>query len=133
MEHIKPYLPPARGGPPGQTSMDNLGPLSRHPHRVKTHGRWTLTQTGPGAYEWRTPHGYRFAVDHHGTRPLGKAGPEQRRAPQQTSAPPADHETTRTADHRTRESAHVTRLAELIDRALPLNALRGRVTEAANG
>ncbi|HLN77500.1 MAG TPA: hypothetical protein VK204_10690, partial [Nocardioidaceae bacterium] len=87
MEHITPYLPPARGGPPGQTSMDNLGPLSRHPHRVKTHGRWTLTQTGPGSYEWRTPHGYRFAVDQHGTHALGKADPEQARATTGQCAP----------------------------------------------
>ena len=77
MEHVIPYVPLADGGPPGQTSPDNLAPLSRFPHRVKTHGAWTLRQTGPGAYEWRSPHGYRFAVDQHGTRPLGKDHPVQ--------------------------------------------------------
>ncbi|HLN75502.1 MAG TPA: hypothetical protein VK204_00575, partial [Nocardioidaceae bacterium] len=97
------------------------------------HGRWTLTQTGPGSYEWSTPHGYRFAVDQHGTHPLGKADPEQARAPQQASAPQTAPETTRSAGHRTRESAHETHLAELVDRALPLRTLRGRVTEAAHG
>jgi hypothetical protein len=118
MEHIKPYTPPARGGPPGQTSMDNLGPLSRHPHRVKTHGRWTLTQTGPGSYEWRTPHGYRFAVDQHGTHPLGKADPEQARAPQRASAPQTAPETTRSVSP--------------LEAVLDLDALRGRVIEASD-
>jgi hypothetical protein len=39
---------------------------------VKTHGRWRLRQTGPGIYEWTSPHGYRFQVDGSGTHPLGK-------------------------------------------------------------
>jgi hypothetical protein len=72
MEHVRPYLPPDEGGPPGQTSMENLGPLSRFPHRVKTHGRWRLRQPGPGVFEWRSPHGYRFRVDHDGTHALDK-------------------------------------------------------------
>ncbi len=71
MEHVRPYLPAAEGGPPGQTGMENLGPLSRFPHRVKTHGRWRLRQPEPGVFEWRSPHGYRFRVDHDGTHALG--------------------------------------------------------------
>jgi hypothetical protein len=29
LDHTKPYMPLARGGPPGQTGVHNLGPLSR--------------------------------------------------------------------------------------------------------
>jgi hypothetical protein len=71
-DHNRPYVPPDDGGPPGQTRLDNLAPLHRFPHRVKTHGRWRLRQTSPGVYEWRTPHGYRYRVDATGTHPLGK-------------------------------------------------------------
>ncbi len=71
-DHPVPYLPPARGGPPGQTGMHNLARLTRFPHRVKTHGRWRLRQTGPGVYEWTSPHGYKYRVDADGTHPLGK-------------------------------------------------------------
>ena len=75
-DHVVPYLSPDKGGPPGQTSMENLGLLGRFPHRVKTHGRWSLRQPSPGVFEWRSPHGYWFRVDHTGTHPLGK-NPEQ--------------------------------------------------------
>ena len=47
--------------------MGNLGLLSRFVHRVKTHGRWSLREPSPGVYLWRSPHGYWFRVDHHGT------------------------------------------------------------------
>ena len=51
--------------------MENLGPLTRFAHRVKTHGRgWRHHQPVPGVYLWRTPHGYWFRVDQHGTHPL---------------------------------------------------------------
>jgi hypothetical protein len=71
-DHTTPYLPKARGGPPGQTTMGNLGLLSRFAHRVKTHGRWSLRQPSPGVFLWRSPHGYWFRVDHTGTHRLGK-------------------------------------------------------------
>ena len=65
LDHPDPYQP---NGPPGQTSTTNTAPLGRYHHRVKTHSPgWTLQQTGPGEYLWRTPHGrYRY-VDHTGT------------------------------------------------------------------
>ncbi|HEU4513603.1 MAG TPA: hypothetical protein VFR87_10915, partial [Nocardioidaceae bacterium] len=69
---VVPYLSPDTGGPPGQTAMGNLGLLTRFAHRVKTHGRWSLREPTPGVFEWRSPHGYRFRVDHHGTHYLGK-------------------------------------------------------------
>jgi hypothetical protein len=71
-DHVIPYQDPDQGGPPGQTRLGNLAPLHRFPHRVKTHGNWHLTQLAPGIYQWTSPHGHRYRVDHHGTHPLGK-------------------------------------------------------------
>ena len=71
LDHTTAYLPPDRGGPPGQTRIENLGPMTRLGHRVKTHGRgWRHHQPVPGVYLWRTPHGYWCRVDQHGTHPL---------------------------------------------------------------
>jgi hypothetical protein len=39
LDHTKSYLPPTRGGPPGQTGVHGLGPLIRFEHRIKTHSR----------------------------------------------------------------------------------------------
>ncbi len=73
LDHTTAYRPRAAGGPPGQTRMENLGPLGRYEHRVKTHARgWVLRQSAPGVYEWRTRHGHWFRVDHTGTHRLGK-------------------------------------------------------------
>ncbi|MGN6574108.1 MAG: hypothetical protein ACTHKG_00335 [Nocardioides sp.] len=48
-DHTRPYVPPDRGGPPGQTRISNLGPMGRYAHRVKTHGRgWRHYQPVPG-------------------------------------------------------------------------------------
>ena len=61
------------GREPCQTRLDNLAPLTRPSHRVKTHGHgWTLASPSPGIHRWRTPHGYCFQRDAHGTTPLGK-------------------------------------------------------------
>jgi hypothetical protein len=57
LDHIDPYVPPDDGGPPGQTHPDNLAPLCRHHHRVKTHGRWTYRRLPGGGYRWTTPSG----------------------------------------------------------------------------
>ncbi|MGI8702571.1 MAG: hypothetical protein ACR2JU_15465, partial [Nocardioidaceae bacterium] len=73
-EHTTPYLPPDDGGPPGQTSMGNLAHTRRHEHRIKTFGRWKVTQPRSGVWLWRSPHGYHFLVDSYGTTPLGKRG-----------------------------------------------------------
>lgn len=72
-DHTAPYVPVAAGGPAGQTRMENLGPMIRFGHRVKTHGRgWVHRQPRPGVYLWRTPHGYWFRVDNQGTHALGR-------------------------------------------------------------
>jgi len=66
LDHITPYDP---GGPPGQTSTDNLAPLCRRHHRAKTHSRWRYESTSPGSYTWTTPSGTTVIRDHTGTRP----------------------------------------------------------------
>jgi hypothetical protein len=65
--------------PPGQSRMDNYGPLGRFHHRVKTHGRWQVRQPFDGIYIWRDPHGHHYLVDHTGTRKV---------TPPATVAPP---------------------------------------------
>jgi hypothetical protein len=73
LDHTVPYVSPGSGGPPAQTRVGNLGPLTRYAHRVKTHGRgWRHHQPVPGVFLWRTPHGYWFRTDHTGTHPLGR-------------------------------------------------------------
>jgi hypothetical protein len=71
LDHTKPYIPLARGGPPGQTGVHGLGPLIRFEHRVKTHGRWQVRQPEPGAWLWRSPHGAHYLVTNAGTHNLG--------------------------------------------------------------
>jgi hypothetical protein len=71
-DHPTPYVPPDRGGPPGQTGAHNSGPLRRRHHRWKTHGGYRCRQAGPGRHLWQTPHGLFFLVDHTGTRALSQ-------------------------------------------------------------
>jgi len=70
VDHPDPYLPPDRGGPPGQTRLDNAAPMRRFHHRLKTSGRWRLRQPDPGTYLWRSPHGYHWLTTHTGTHRL---------------------------------------------------------------
>ena len=72
LDHTIPYLPQDRGGPPGQTAVDNLGRLGVFNHRWKTHGGWKVTQPRSGVWLWRSPRGYHFLVDGAGTTALGK-------------------------------------------------------------
>jgi hypothetical protein len=69
LDHIAPFDFGATG-PPRQTSTDNLTPLRRYSHRVKTHGGWRVHRLDDGALEWTTKHGFKFRVDHTGTHPL---------------------------------------------------------------
>lgn len=68
-DHVDAYVDPADGGPPGQTCLDNLAPLCRTHHRMKTHGRWAYRRTAAGSYEWTSPDGRRFSVITGGRRP----------------------------------------------------------------
>ena len=64
LDHVIPY---GAGGP---THSQNLAPLCRLHHRLKTHGGWTYRRIPdtPGGirhgaeYEWASPHGQRFLV-----------------------------------------------------------------------
>jgi hypothetical protein len=42
-DHTRPYRPPGTGGPPGQTRLDNLGPLARGHHRARPSGGSPVT------------------------------------------------------------------------------------------
>jgi hypothetical protein len=68
-DHIREY---ARGG---KTSTENLAPLCRHHHRLKTHARWTYTPIETGTYLWTSPHGLTFIRDHTGTRDVSPPQP----------------------------------------------------------
>jgi hypothetical protein len=72
-DHTDPYRDPDDGGPPGQTALENLGPMVRFHHRIKTYGRWQVVQVFSGVFVWRLPHGRYFLVDHTGTQPANKA------------------------------------------------------------
>jgi hypothetical protein len=67
VDHIRPF---DRGGPPGQTSTENLACLCRSHHRLKTHGAWSYTQIEPGVFLWRSPHGHTWLVTPSGTQSL---------------------------------------------------------------
>jgi len=69
-DHASPYVPPGRGGPPGQTGDHNDAPLTRAHHRVKTHQGYQLWQLGLGTYRWVTPHGLARIVTRSGTRKI---------------------------------------------------------------
>ncbi|QIK76349.1 hypothetical protein [Nocardioides piscis] len=69
-DHSSAFVPPASGGPPGQTGPHNSGPLRRSHHRWKTHGGYRCRQAGPGRHVWQTPHGLCYLVDAEGTRRL---------------------------------------------------------------
>jgi len=71
LDHTIPYRSPDHGGPPGQTAVRNLGPLSRSEHRLKTHSRWQVRQPEPGVYLWRSPTRAHYLVTNAGTFTLG--------------------------------------------------------------
>ena len=69
---------PLRRGRP--TASDNIAPLCRRHHRLKTHhSGWGYTVLEPGSYLWSSPHGYQFLRDHRGTTDVTR---------DQTSHPP---------------------------------------------
>jgi 5-methylcytosine-specific restriction endonuclease McrA len=70
LDHIKPYVDPDDGGPPGQTHPDNLACLCRRHHRAKTAGVWRYTRTPAGNYLWHGPYGARYLVTPTGTHSL---------------------------------------------------------------
>ena len=73
LDHTERYVPMDYGGPPGQTRLDNLGPLARPGHRAVTHGGWHKHQPEPGYYVHRSPTGYIYLVSNQGTLALGRS------------------------------------------------------------
>ena len=71
LDHQHPY---SEGGP---TSTENLGPLTRTHHRIKTHARWEARQPFPGIVIWRDPYGAHYLVDQTGTRRITENAPER--------------------------------------------------------
>jgi hypothetical protein len=65
LDHTVEFHPPAGADPAegGRTSADNLGPLCRRDHRLKTDGGFALRQVAPGRFEWITPTGQRYLVE----------------------------------------------------------------------
>lgn len=76
LDHEQPWQPPnpdqapSTKPPPGQTRVDNLGPLHSFHHRLKTHGGWAVREPAPGVHLWRDPHGDLYLRDASGTRRL---------------------------------------------------------------
>ncbi|MBA2560824.1 MAG: HNH endonuclease [Propionibacteriales bacterium] len=70
IDHTDRYIDADDGGPPGQTRLDNLGPLTRFHHRIKTHGRWQVAQPFNGVFVWQSPRGRLYLVDHTGTHKI---------------------------------------------------------------
>ena len=60
-------IPHNRGGP---TSDDNLAPLCRRHHRLKTKTPWTYQTLDPGTWLWSDPHGLTYLRNHNGTRQI---------------------------------------------------------------
>lgn len=77
IDHEQPWSREPGGG---QTTVDNLTPLSTFHHRLKTHGGWQVREPFPGIHLWRDPHGHTYLRDATGTRALpGTPGGATRR------------------------------------------------------
>lgn len=75
LDHVEPWAPrePDDHGPPS-TRSDNLAPLCRRHHRLKTHTSWTYAPDpdhppGTGHWVWRSPHGHQYRRDPVGSSP----------------------------------------------------------------
>ena len=73
LDHTAPYVPLDHGGPPGQTGLHNLGPLTRSHHRAVTLAGWRRRQPDPGTYLFRSPNGHVFLTTNQGTLRLGRS------------------------------------------------------------
>lgn len=65
LDHGEPY-------PEGCTADSNLAPECRHHHLVKTRGEWTVSQSQPGVFDWRSPTGRNYRVT---PEPLAEVAP----------------------------------------------------------
>ncbi len=69
LDHVVPF----EAG--GTTTSDNLAPLCRRHHRLKTHGGWHCVMTTLGSFTWTSPHGYHYRRDPGGTTALPPPDP----------------------------------------------------------
>lgn len=69
LDHTQPFQH-GPGRPDGQTTRTTSHPLSRRPHRAKTHSGWQVAQPLHGVFEWRSPLGFRYRVDASGSHEL---------------------------------------------------------------
>ena len=60
-------IPHNKGGP---TTDDNLAPLCRRHHRLKTKTPWTYHTLDTGTWLWTDPHGLTYLRNHNGTHDL---------------------------------------------------------------
>jgi len=68
VDHARPF------GEGGATCPCNEVALCRRHHRAKTHSGWRYDIPAPATYEWTSPNGFHFRVDHRGTHPLDDTG-----------------------------------------------------------
>jgi len=61
-DHIIAYVPMDEGGPPGQTSVQNLACLCRRHHRLKTFTAWPYQRLPDGDYQWTSPTGHTYTA-----------------------------------------------------------------------
>ena len=61
LDHVVPF-------PAGGTCADNLAPLCRYHHRLKTHANWRVQALGGGHLRWTSPRG---ELRHLPARPIG--------------------------------------------------------------
>ena len=57
LDHREPFRLDGTGG---ATSAENLGPLCRRDHLLKTHARWRLDKDDGGTFTWTTPTGHTY-------------------------------------------------------------------------
>jgi hypothetical protein len=70
LDHTVPYVARDKGGPAGQTSSGNLGPMTRRHHRIKTFSSWKVTQPFDGIFAWTSPRGRVYLTGPTGTHPI---------------------------------------------------------------
>ncbi|WP_448059867.1 DUF222 domain-containing protein [Cellulomonas hominis] len=86
LDHITPYNPTQP--PQAQTTPDNLHPLCRTHHRLKTHTTWTVHRDPTtGHTTWTAPTGHTYLVPPHTTDPTIQPPPAR---PDQHRPTPAD-------------------------------------------
>ena len=97
LDHVQPYLPRQRGGPPGQTRIDGLTPNARTEHRAVTHGGWQKRTPDLGTMLYRDPYGYVYLTNHTGTHDLGDGPSPRHLVPGQQFVPARSRLTSRQA------------------------------------